>query len=62
MDPRCGGCWQPSSRYGKHARHGRDLARGVAWTAFTRRGWIWQDSATIDYQHFDTGYPSRPLA
>ena len=25
-----------------------------------KRGWIWQDIATPDYQHFDTGYPSRP--
>ena len=62
IDPRCG-CWQPSSRYGKQRTGtGVIVARGVAWTAFTRRGWIWQDSATIDYQHFDTGYPSRPLA
>ena len=25
-------------------------------------GWIWQDSTTTDYQHFDTGYPSRRSA
>jgi hypothetical protein len=48
----------------KHAARtpgrGKILQGGPVWRAFTRRGWIWQDIATPDYQHFDTGYPSRP--
>jgi hypothetical protein len=61
VDPRCG-CFRPDAYYGK-VRTGKGVVtrRGVAWTAFTRAGWTWQDSATVDYQHFDTGYPSRPL-
>jgi hypothetical protein len=61
IDPRCG-CFRPDARYG-HQRSGPGVITqgGVAWTAFSTRHWIWQDSATIDYQHFDTGYPSRPL-
>ena len=61
IDPRCG-CFRPDARYG-HQRSGTGVIAkgGVAWTAFTRRGWIWQDNATTDFQHFDTGYPSRPL-
>jgi hypothetical protein len=62
IDPRCG-CFQPDSRYGTHRSGTGVIVRGgVAWTVFTRAGWIWQDNATTDFQHFDTGYPSRPLA
>jgi len=61
VDPRCG-CFQPDAHYG-HQRSGAGVITrgGPAWTVFIRAGWIWQDNATIDYQHFDTGYPSRPL-
>jgi hypothetical protein len=61
IDSRCR-CFQPDSRYGT-TRTGPGVITkgGVAWTVFTREGWIWQDNSTIDYQHFDTGYPSRPL-
>ncbi len=61
MDPRCS-CFQPDAYYGTH-RTGKGVIvkDGVAWRAFVTEGWTWQDSATIDYQHFDTGYPSRPL-
>jgi hypothetical protein len=59
-DPRCH-CWQPSARYAVHRTgDGVIVVRGVVWRAFAREGWIWQDSATPDFQHFDTGYPSRP--
>jgi hypothetical protein len=61
IDPRCH-CFQPASPYGtKRSGPGVITRGGVAWTAFTSAGWIWQDNSTIDYQHFDTGYPSRPL-
>jgi hypothetical protein len=61
VDPRCR-CFQPDAYYGRHrAGPGVIVRDGVAWRAFTGEGWIWQDNATIDYQHFDTGYPSRPL-
>ncbi len=61
IDPRCH-CFQPVSPYGtKRSGPGVITKGGVAWTAFTSAGWIWQDNSTIDYQHFDTGYPSRPL-
>jgi hypothetical protein len=60
-DPRCG-CFQPDSYYGTH-RNGTGVIvkGGTPWTAFVHEGWIWQDSTTTDFQHFDTGYPSRPL-
>ena len=61
VDPRCG-CFSPDSRYGRQRTGTGVIAKGgTAWTAFTRAGWTWQDNSTIDYQHFDTGYPSRPL-
>jgi D-alanyl-D-alanine carboxypeptidase len=60
LDPRCG-CFMPTA---KHAARtpgkGKILEGGPVWRAFTKRGWIWQDFPTADYQHFDTGYPSRP--
>jgi len=60
LDPRCN-CFMPTA---KHAARtpgkGKILEGGKVWKAFTKRGWIWQDIATPDYQHFDTGYPSRP--
>jgi hypothetical protein len=61
-DPRCH-CWMPSARHAT-ARTGPGVIvkHGVVWAAFVREGWIWQDiPSTIDYQHFDTGYPSRPF-
>jgi L,D-peptidoglycan transpeptidase YkuD (ErfK/YbiS/YcfS/YnhG family) len=65
IDPRCN-CFKPSTKYaglGKTLRSGRGvITKGsVAWKAFTSEGWLWQDNSTPDYQHFDTGYPSRPL-
>ncbi|MBI1378282.1 MAG: M15 family peptidase [Frankiales bacterium] len=61
-DPRCG-CWMPSAAHAaRRPGPGMILRGGVVWRAFTREGWIWQDiSSTVDYQHFDTGYPSRPF-
>lgn len=59
-DPRCA-CFMPTAKYAaRTAGPGKILAGGAVWRAFTERGWIWQDIATPDYQHFDTGYPSRP--
>ena len=50
------------TRYGTHrSGTGVIVKGGVAWRAFVAERWTWQDSTTIDYQHFDTGYPSRPL-
>jgi hypothetical protein len=59
IDPRCD-CWKPSARYAKRTPgKGKILAGGVVWRTFTCEGWIWQDIDGVDYQHFDTGYPSR---
>ncbi len=68
VDPRCG-CFQPDAYFGTHRTNsGRtDTERavitkgGAAWRAFVEAGWTWQDNSTPDFQHFDTGYPSRPL-
>jgi hypothetical protein len=61
IDPRCD-CWKPSAKYAKRTPgKGKILKGGVAYNAFVREGWIWQDIRGVDYQHFDTGYPSRPL-
>ena len=60
LDPRCD-CFRPKATYAPRTPGaGKILSGGPVWRAFTRRGWIWQDLATPDYQHFDTGYPSRP--
>ncbi|MFE4424712.1 M15 family metallopeptidase [Streptomyces sp. NPDC056817] len=60
MDLRCH-CWQPSSRYAARTPGTGKITEGDAvWQAFHADGWIWQDIKTPDYQHFDTGYPSRP--
>jgi hypothetical protein len=60
LDPRCD-CFMPTA---KHAARtpgkGKILEGGQVWRAFTKRGWIWQNFPTADYQHFDTGYPSVP--
>jgi hypothetical protein len=54
--------WEPSAKYRKRTEGpGKILKGGLVWRLFIREGWIWQDIATPDYQHFDTGYPSRPL-
>ena len=60
VDDRCQ-CFQPDAFYGSH-RVGKGVISkgGIAWTVFTRAGWTWQDNSSIDYQHFDTGYPSVP--
>lgn len=59
IDPRCD-CWRPDSRFGTdRSGPGVIVKRGSAWRIFTKAGWIWQNSRTKDYQHFDTGYPSR---
>jgi hypothetical protein len=61
IDPRCH-CWRPTAKYAKRTPgKGKILKGGVVWKAFTHEGWIWQDIRGTDYQHFDTGYPSRPL-
>lgn len=61
LNPRSG-VWEPSGTYRKRTEGpGKILEGGLVWRLFTREGWIWQNIATPDYQHFDTGYPSRPL-
>jgi len=60
VDDRCH-CFQPDAYYGTHRTGPAAIVKGgLAWTVFTSAGWIWQDNASIDYQHFDTGYPSLP--
>lgn len=60
LDPRCD-CFMPTGRNAARTPgRGKILEGGAVWKAFTERGWIWQNIATPDYQHFDTGYPSRP--
>ena len=55
--------WEPSARYRKRTEGpGKILKNGLVWRLFIREGWIWQNIATPDYQHFDTGYPSRPFS
>lgn len=52
-DPRCG-CFQPDAAQApRKPGKGKILRGGAVWKAFTDRGWIWQDIATADYQHFD---------
>jgi hypothetical protein len=61
LNPRTG-AWEPSARYRQRTDGpGKILKGGLVWRLFTREGWIWQNIATPDYQHFDTGYPSRPF-
>lgn len=60
LDPRCD-CFMPTGKFAARTPgKGKILEGGPVWKAFTKRDWIWQDIATPDYQHFDTGYPSRP--
>jgi len=60
VDDRCR-CFQPDAYFGIHRNGPAAIVKGgLVWTVFTAQGWIWQDNATIDYQHFDTGYPSVP--
>lgn len=62
LDPRCQ-CFMPTARNAeRRPGKGKILQGGAVWKAFTARGWIWQDLPTPDYQHFDTGYPSRPVS
>jgi D-alanyl-D-alanine carboxypeptidase len=61
-DPRCH-CWRPLAYWGTH-RSGRGVITGggPAVAAFRAEGWIWRGhDAQPDLQHFDTGYPSRPV-
>jgi hypothetical protein len=61
VDPRCG-CFKPDTTYGAK-RHGKGVitAKGIVVRTFTARGWIWRGTGSApDYQHFDSGYPSRP--
>jgi len=59
LDPRCD-CFMPTAEHAdRMPGKGKILRGGPVWKAFTQRDWIWQDIATPDYQHFDTGYPSR---
>ncbi len=61
IDPRCD-CFRPDAKFGDSRSGAGVITKGsVAWRIFTQEGWVWQDSATPDYQHFDTGYPSRPF-
>jgi L,D-peptidoglycan transpeptidase YkuD (ErfK/YbiS/YcfS/YnhG family) len=65
IDPRCH-CFRPDAKFGDHSMKSRSgpgvITKGSgAWRIFIAEGWIWQDNATLDYQHFDTGFPSRPL-
>lgn len=58
FDPRCD-CFMPTTQnITRTPGKGKILEGGRVWRAFTKRGWIWQDIPTPDYQHFDTGYPS----
>lgn len=60
LDPRCD-CFMPTARFAQRTPgRGKILRGGAVWRAFTKRGWIWQDLQTPDFQHFDTGFPSRP--
>lgn len=60
VDDRCH-CFQPDAYYGTHRSGPAAIVKGgLVWSIFTSAGWIWQDNPTVDYQHFDTGYPSRP--
>jgi hypothetical protein len=62
VDPRCG-CFRPDRKYG-YLRHGKGVIRpkGAAVRRFGAEGWIWRGTGrTPDYQHFDSGYPSRPV-
>ena len=59
LDPRCD-CFMPTAEHAARTPgKGKILKGGRVWRAFTKRDWIWQDLATPDYQHFDTGYPSQ---
>jgi len=60
VDDRCH-CFRPDTYYGTHRSGPAVIVKGgLVWSVFTAMGWTWQDNASIDYQHFDTGYPSRP--
>lgn len=61
-DLRCT-CWKPSPEHSERTPgKGKILKGGMVWRTFTDAGWIWQNIDTPDYQHFDTGFPSRPFA
>ena len=60
VDPRCG-CFRPDRAFGSR-RNGRGVltAKGSVVKAFRAQGWIWRGTGKApDFQHFDTGYPSR---
>lgn len=61
VDPRCN-CFRPNSKFATNRSGPGVITKGsLIWKAFHDEGWTWQDTAKPDYQHFDTGYPSRPL-
>jgi len=61
VDPRCD-CWRPTATYVSRAGQGRIRAGSPVIAAFAEHGWIWRGTGSEpDFQHFDTGYPSRPV-
>ena len=44
--------FMPTAKHAARNREGQNPRRRQVWKAFTKRGWIWQDIATPDYQHF----------
>jgi len=61
VDPRCN-CFRPDPKFSPRISGPGVITKGsLIWKTFIAEGWVWQDTAKPDYQHFDTGYPSRPL-
>jgi len=61
IDPRCN-CFRPNAKFATNRSGQGVITKGsLVWKVFNEEGWIWQNTAKPDYQHFDTGYPSRPL-
>ena len=62
MDLRCQ-CWSPRATHQERTEApGKILPGDETVRLFEDAGWIWQNISVADYMHFDTGYPSRPLA
>ena len=60
------GAWEPSSEWTgakrtlANEKYGVIVSGGKVYNWLTSHGWIWRGTAReLDYQHFDTGYPSR---
>lgn len=61
-DLRCK-CWTPSDVHkDRTPGAGKILEGELVHQTFLAEGWIWQNIDVPDYMHFDTGYPSAPLA